>query len=93
MQRADRNIGELLTDLSARFHRTRQSGIDEELFDVIAGFDALAAQAVRKGCPGMFGHAQMAGPCGATFAHPLPAVRACQYPILLSTTRSSGIWR
>ena len=44
MQRADRNIGELLTDLSARFHRTRQSGIDEELFDVIAGFDAMAPQ-------------------------------------------------
>lgn len=44
MQRADRNIGELLTDLNARFHRTRQSGIDEELFDVIAGFDAMAPQ-------------------------------------------------
>ncbi len=42
MQRADRNIGELLTDLGAKFHRLRQSGIDEELFDVIAGFDALA---------------------------------------------------
>lgn len=41
MQRADRNIGELLTELSARFHRLRQSGIDEELFDVIAGFDAM----------------------------------------------------
>jgi F0F1-type ATP synthase gamma subunit len=26
----------------AGFHRTRQSGIDEELFDVIAGFDAMA---------------------------------------------------
>jgi len=44
MQRADRNIGELLTDLSAEFHRLRQSGIDEELFEVIAGFDALAQQ-------------------------------------------------
>lgn len=41
MQRADRNIGELLVDLGAKFRRTRQSGIDEELFDVIAGFDAL----------------------------------------------------
>ncbi len=45
MQRADRNIGELLTDLGAKFHRLRQSGIDEELFDVIAGFDAMAPQA------------------------------------------------
>jgi F-type H+-transporting ATPase subunit gamma len=41
MQRADRNIGELLQDLQASFHRLRQAGIDEELFDVIAGFDAL----------------------------------------------------
>ena len=49
MQRADRNIGELLTDLGARFHRTRQSGIDEELFDVVAGFDAMAPQAVPGG--------------------------------------------
>lgn len=44
MQRADRNIGELLTELSARFHRTRQSGIDAELFEVVAGFDAMAPQ-------------------------------------------------
>lgn len=42
MQRADRNIGELLDGLHASFHQQRQSGIDEELFDVIAGFDALS---------------------------------------------------
>lgn len=41
MQRADKNIDELLTDLKRSFHRLRQSGIDEELFDVIAGFEAL----------------------------------------------------
>jgi F-type H+-transporting ATPase subunit gamma len=41
MQRADRNIGDLLEGLHASFHRQRQAGIDEELFDVIAGFDAL----------------------------------------------------
>ncbi|MGM0826220.1 MAG: F0F1 ATP synthase subunit gamma [Pseudomonadota bacterium] len=41
MQRADRNIAELLQSLHARFHRLRQAGIDEELFDVISGFDAL----------------------------------------------------
>ena len=45
MQRADRNIAELLTDLRAKFHRIRQSGIDEELFDVVSGFDAMAPQA------------------------------------------------
>lgn len=44
MQRADRNIAELLTTLGASFHRIRQSGIDEELFDVVAGFDAMAPQ-------------------------------------------------
>lgn len=41
MQRAEKNIGELLEDLNLGFHRLRQSGIDEELFDVIAGFEAL----------------------------------------------------
>jgi F-type H+-transporting ATPase subunit gamma len=41
MQRADKNIDELLEDLNGRFHRLRQSGIDEELFDVISGFEAL----------------------------------------------------
>ncbi len=44
MQRADRNIGELLQQLHARFHRLRQAGIDEELFDVLAGFDALSTE-------------------------------------------------
>jgi F-type H+-transporting ATPase subunit gamma len=42
MERADRNIDELLEDLNGTFHRLRQSGIDEELFDVISGFEALA---------------------------------------------------
>ncbi len=41
MQRADKNIDELMEDLNSTFHRLRQSGIDEELFDVIAGFEAL----------------------------------------------------
>jgi F-type H+-transporting ATPase subunit gamma len=41
MQRADKNIDELLVDLKSKFHRLRQSGIDEELFDVISGFEAL----------------------------------------------------
>jgi F-type H+-transporting ATPase subunit gamma len=41
MQRADKNIDELLEDLNGTFHRVRQSGLDEELFDVISGFEAL----------------------------------------------------
>lgn len=42
MQRAEKNIGELLEDLNRRYHQMRQSGIDEELFDVVSGFEALA---------------------------------------------------
>jgi F-type H+-transporting ATPase subunit gamma len=42
MERADRNISELLDDLQGRFNRLRQSSIDAELFDVISGFEALA---------------------------------------------------
>ncbi len=41
MQRADKNIDELLSDLNRNYHRLRQSTIDEELFDVISGFEAL----------------------------------------------------
>jgi F-type H+-transporting ATPase subunit gamma len=41
MQRADKNIDDLLEQLHATSHQQRQSGIDEELFDVIAGFEAL----------------------------------------------------
>jgi F-type H+-transporting ATPase subunit gamma len=42
MQRAEKNIDELLEDLNRHFHQLRQTGIDEELFDVISGFEALA---------------------------------------------------
>jgi len=41
MERANKNIDELLETLHGTFHRLRQSGIDEELFDVISGFEAL----------------------------------------------------
>ena len=44
MQRADKNIDELLENLNRTFHRLRQSGIDEELFDVVAGFEALSSE-------------------------------------------------
>jgi F-type H+-transporting ATPase subunit gamma len=47
MERADRNIDELLEHLQGGFHRLRQSGIDEELFDVIAGFEALITEKTR----------------------------------------------
>jgi F-type H+-transporting ATPase subunit gamma len=41
MQRAEKNIEELLEGLQGTFHGLRQSSIDEELFDVISGFEAL----------------------------------------------------
>jgi F-type H+-transporting ATPase subunit gamma len=42
MQRAQRNIDDLLEVLQAAFHQKRQTSIDAELFDVISGFEALA---------------------------------------------------
>ena len=48
MERADKNIDELLEDLNGTFHRLRQSGIDEELFDVISGFEALSGEQRRR---------------------------------------------
>lgn len=42
MQRADKNIEELLENLSRTFHHLRQGNIDEELFDVVSGFEALS---------------------------------------------------
>ncbi|SEL23162.1 F0F1 ATP synthase subunit gamma [Nitrosovibrio tenuis] len=41
MERAERNIDQLREDLQKTFYRLRQSKIDEELFDVIAGVEAL----------------------------------------------------
>jgi F-type H+-transporting ATPase subunit gamma len=42
MQRAEKNIEEMLVDLNRSFHRMRQEAIDEELFDVISGSEALS---------------------------------------------------
>ena len=44
MQRAQRNIDDLLQVLQAAFHQKRQSSIDAELFDVISGFEVLAGK-------------------------------------------------
>jgi F-type H+-transporting ATPase subunit gamma len=48
MQRADKNITDLLEHTRSDFHLLRQSRIDEELFDVIAGFDALVGPGHTK---------------------------------------------
>ena len=42
MQRAEKNIDDMLDGMNAAFHRLRQSSIDEELFDVVSGFEALS---------------------------------------------------
>lgn len=41
MQRAEKNIDELIEELNRSFHRLRQSGIDSELFDLISGYESL----------------------------------------------------
>jgi F-type H+-transporting ATPase subunit gamma len=41
MRRAEKNINELTEELSSSYHRLRQSEIDEELFDVVSGFEAI----------------------------------------------------
>ncbi|TKB07006.1 F0F1 ATP synthase subunit gamma [Desulforhopalus sp. IMCC35007] len=41
MQRAEKNIDDLIEELNVRYNGVRQSSIDEELFDVIAGFEAM----------------------------------------------------
>lgn len=47
MERADKNIDELLATLHDSFHRLRQSSIDEELFDVIAGYELMSVTTMR----------------------------------------------
>ena len=42
MERAEKNIKELLEHLQGSFNQLRQSGIDEELFDLISGFEAMS---------------------------------------------------
>jgi len=42
MQRAEKNIGELMDSLNQTFRRMRQSSIDEELFEVVSGYESLS---------------------------------------------------
>ena len=42
MERADKNIDDILENLQGTFHSLRQRGIDEELFDVLSGYELLA---------------------------------------------------
>ena len=45
MQVAERNIENRLDELSAQYHQQRQGAIDAELFDLVAGFEALREKA------------------------------------------------
>jgi F-type H+-transporting ATPase subunit gamma len=42
MQHADKNINEMLEELKGKYYRLRQNSIDEELFEVFSGFEALS---------------------------------------------------
>ena len=43
MQAVEHKIGELIEQLRLKFNQARQAAIDEELFDGIAGYEALTA--------------------------------------------------
>jgi F-type H+-transporting ATPase subunit gamma len=63
MERADKNIDDLLENFHSAFHQLRQSGIDEELFDVISGYEALskgkANRRMDRGLSAMIVNAQI----------------------------------
>ncbi len=47
MQRAEKNIDDLLGTLNQTFRRLRQTSIDEELFDVLSGYESLSKENIR----------------------------------------------
>jgi F-type H+-transporting ATPase subunit gamma len=47
MQRAEQNIDEMLSALNQTFRRLRQTSIDEELFDVLSGYESLTKGKTR----------------------------------------------
>ena len=47
MQRAEKNIDDLLGNLNQTFRRLRQTSIDEELFDVLSGYESLSKEKTR----------------------------------------------
>ncbi len=47
MQRAEKNIDDLVEGLNQKFRRLRQTSIDEELFDVISGYESLSKAKTR----------------------------------------------
>ena len=49
MQRAEKNIDELVEGLNQTFRRLRQTSIDEELFDVLSGYESLSKGKTTRG--------------------------------------------
>ena len=47
MQRAEHNIDEMVDTLNQSFRRLRQTSIDEELFDVLSGYESLTKRKTR----------------------------------------------
>ena len=47
MHQAEKNIDDLVGDLNQTFRRLRQTSIDEELFDVISGYECLSKTKTR----------------------------------------------
>jgi F-type H+-transporting ATPase subunit gamma len=48
MERAEKCIGDILENLDKKFQSLRQSMIDEELFEVVSGFEALNNRIIKK---------------------------------------------
>ncbi len=44
MQRAENNIEDISEQLNRKLHRIRQESIDEELLDVVSGFEARTSK-------------------------------------------------
>jgi F-type H+-transporting ATPase subunit gamma len=47
MQRAEKNIDDLTATLNQTYRRLRQTSIDEELFDVLSGYESLSKEKAR----------------------------------------------
>jgi F-type H+-transporting ATPase subunit gamma len=47
MQRAEQNINEMLSTDNQTFRRLRQTSIDQELFDVLSGYESLTKGKTR----------------------------------------------
>ena len=55
MRRAEKNVDGILEDLNDKLHRIRQESIDEELFDVLSGYETLTAVCRPRGIRGRWG--------------------------------------